>query len=95
MTNPATLVKLPDNLTQTKRRMPTETDIERIRNMTGTPDGIFLNFLLYTGLRLGEALAIRWGDIDPAQEIIEVRQSLYFAGKNQGKLKEPKTEAGC
>lgn len=94
LANPAALVKLPDNLAQTKRKMPTEEDIERIKSMKDTPDGLFLNFLLYTGLRLGEALAVRWGDIDPVKEIIEVHQSLYFAGKNQGELKEPKTEAG-
>lgn len=94
LVNPAALVKLPENLAQTKRKMPAEDQIERIKNMTDTPDGLFLNFLLYTGLRLGEALAIRWGDIDPQTEMIEVHQAVYFAGSNQGQLKNPKTEAG-
>lgn len=94
MQNPAALVKLPDKLPQARRKMPQTGQIERIKAMAETPDGLFLNFLMYTGLRLGEALAIRWGDIDPEREMIHVSRSLYYAGKNQGQIKAPKTEAG-
>ena len=94
MQNPAALVKLPDKLPQARRKMPSPNQIERIKAMADTKDGLFLNFLMYTGLRLGEALAITWGDIDLPNEKICVFRSLYYAGKNQGELKTPKTEAG-
>lgn len=51
-------------------------------------------FILYTGLRLGEALALQWKDIDEEAGVIHVWRSLYWAGKNQGEFKPPKTEAG-
>ena len=82
MQNAAALVKLPDKLPQAKRKMPAAAQIEQIKVMADTPDGLFLNFLMYSGLR------------DPVGETIQVRRSLYFAGRNQGELKEPKSEAG-
>ena len=94
MQNAAALVKLPDKLPQARRKMPAPAQIEAIKALVDTPDGLFLNFLMYSGLRLGEALALRWEDVDPVGETIRVRRSLYFAGRNQGELKEPKSEAG-
>jgi len=92
--NPAALVKLPDGLRKGKRTMPTQAQIDAIKASVGSKDGLFLYFLMYTGLRLGEALALRWEDIDAAGSMIHVQRSLYFAGQNQGQLKQPKTEAG-
>lgn len=94
MQNPAALVKLPDKLPQAKRKMPTPEQIALIKVIADTPDGLFLNFLMYSGLRLGEALALRWEDINLEKQTIQVRRSLCFAGRNQGELKDPKSEAG-
>lgn len=92
--NPATLVHVPDGLTKNRRTMPTQEEIDAIKALADTPDGRFFYFLMYTGLRLGEALALQWQDIDAIAGVIHVRRSLYWAGKNQGAFKEPKTEAG-
>ncbi len=92
--NPATLVHVPDGLAKGKRTMPVQTEIEAIKASTGTEDGRFFYFLMYTGLRLGEALALQWKDIDAEAGVIHVWRSLYWAGKNQGSFKAPKTEAG-
>ncbi len=94
MQNAAALVKLPDKLPQSKRKMPTPTQIAAIKSEADTPDGLFLNFLMYSGLRLGEALALTWEDVDIEHEVLHVRRSLYFAGRNQGELKAPKSDAG-
>lgn len=94
MQNAAALVKLPDKLPQAKRKMPTQEEIEAIKRAADTPDGLFLNFLMYSGLRLGEALALTWADVDLEHEALHVRRSLYFAGRNQGELKAPKSDAG-
>ena len=92
--NPATLVHVPDGLAKGRRAMPTQKEIDEIKARGDTPDGRPFYFLMYTGLRLGEALALQWRDIDAAAGVIHVRRSLYWAGKNQGDFKEPKTEAG-
>ena len=92
--NPAAPVHIPDGLAKGRRTMPTQAEIDTIKLRAGTPDGRLFYFLMYTGLRLGEALALQWQDIDSAAGVIHVRRSLYWAGKNQGDFKEPKTEAG-
>lgn len=92
--NPAAMVHVPDGLAKTKRKMPTAREIEIIKANVDTPDGLFFYFLMYTGLRLGEALALQWKDLDPQKGTIHVWRSLYWPGKNKGEFKPPKTEAG-
>lgn len=94
LANPATLVHIPDGLSKSKRTMPTDEEIAAIQARADTPDGRPFYFILYTGLRLGEALALQWKDIDEEAGVIHVWRSLYWAGKNQGEFKPPKTEAG-
>ena len=55
--------------------------------------GLFAFFLLYTGLRRGELLALKWEDIDFENHVINVRQAVTYGG-NQPKIKTPKTQAG-
>jgi len=53
----------------------------------------FFVFLFGTGVRIGEAIALRWEDISFVEKSIKISRSLYYAG---GKYFEgpPKTEAG-
>lgn len=92
--NPAVLVHIPDGLPKEKRKMPLCSEIEIIKQHKDTKDGLLFYFLMYTGLRRGEALALQWKDIDVKSALIHVRRSLYFADSNVGRFKEPKTEAG-
>lgn len=52
----------------------------------------FLEFLLYTGIRTGEAVGIRWQDIDLDRRLISIKQSI---GRERGGYtkvrKKPKT----
>ena len=48
---------------------------------------------LFTGLRRGELLALRWGNVDLDDEVIRVRQSLEET-KVRLRFKEPKSRAG-
>jgi integrase len=73
--------------------MPTEHEIEVVKNSTAADFGMFAYFILYTGLRRGEALALRYEDIDFNKKVIHVRRSAYWMG-NSPHIKEPKTEAG-
>ena len=89
--NPCVAVKVPKNLSKKRREPPTEDQIAKI-----TPDtemGLFAYFMLYTGLRRGELLALRWENIDFENHVIHVRHGVSYPG-NQPKLKDPKTSAG-
>lgn len=54
---------------------------------------IFL-FALYTGMRKGEILGLRWKDVDFDRSILYVRQSLEYSRGKAPRFKEPKTRAG-
>jgi integrase len=49
--------------------------------------GTFYVFLLYTGLRLGEALALKWSDIDLEKRTVNVSRTIVYVrdrSKNDG-----------
>lgn len=92
-TNPCGPVKLPSGLPKAKRDMPTEEQLEAVKKGVKEPFGLFPYMLLYTGMRRGELLALRWEDIDLEAGVIRVTKSVYFAG-SASVVKEPKTESG-
>ncbi len=89
--NPAASVTIPKGLKATKRTSADRSDEEIIKS---NPDlWLFPFFILYTGLRLGEALALTGEDIDLKNRTITVSKSAYFES-NKTLIKDPKTEAG-
>lgn len=91
--NPARIVRLPKNLKTTKRELPDDADIQRVKDNISAPFGLFAFFIMCTGLRRGEALALTYNDIDFDRKTISVTKSVYYES-NQPLVKEPKTEAG-
>ena len=55
--------------------------------------GLWAMIMLFAGLRRGEALALRWDDIDFDKKNIHVHQALHFDG-NIGIIGKTKTESG-
>jgi integrase len=49
---------------------------------------------LFTGMRLGEVLALRWGRVDLDGKVIQVREALEETKKHGIRFKVPKTRAG-
>lgn len=91
--NPATSVRIPKNLSKTKRDIPSEEDIEAVKNSLSCTFGLFAYFLLYTGCRRGEALALQYKDINVENKTIKICKSVYQENNNP-KIKKPKTKAG-
>ena len=96
--NPCSYITIPKGHGSKKRRAPTTDEIEKIKKSIDIeyksfPVGFLAVFLLYTGCRKGEALALTFGDLDLRNMRIHVTKSVYFVN-NEGKIKKPKTEAG-
>ena len=91
--NPSEQVRIPKGLKKTSRRAPTEEEIEIVKANVDKPFGLFYFFILYTGCRRGEALAIQFKDIDRDNKIIHITKSIYYA-PNQPEIKGPKSESG-
>lgn len=91
--NPADAVKVPKGLKKNHREMPEDEELEIIKRSIDKTFGLLPYFILYTGLRKGEALALTYGDIDRKRKIITVSKSVYH-DNNRPKIKTPKTDAG-
>lgn len=92
--NPVLSVRLPKGLKRGKRTAPADTQIKTIFENASQPFGLFPVFLICTGLRKSEALALTWEDVDFKLKQISVTKSIdYTVGANP-KIKPPKTEAG-
>lgn len=91
--NPCSSVSLPKGLHRGRRELPKKEQVEAIKNGFELPFGLFACALLYSGLRRGELMGLRWEDIDRQTDTIYVRRSVYFV-ENDPHIKEPKTEKG-
>ena len=49
---------------------------------------------LFTGMRLGEILALRWGNVDLEGKVVKVRESLEQTKAHGLRFKAPKSKAG-
>lgn len=92
--NPVLSVKLPRGLKKGKRKAPNDEQIKIICQNIDKPFGLFPFFLLCTGMRRSEVLALTWDDIDLKNKVIHVTKSVDYTIHSKPKLKEPKTKAG-
>lgn len=65
--------------------------ISRLRSHRLFPLGMIA---LFTGMRIGEVLALRWGRVDLDRKIIEVREAIEETKAHGIRVKTPKTKAG-
>lgn len=91
--NPARDVFVPRGLKHDRREIASDDDIKRIRYSTDCTFGMFAYWVLYTGLRRSELLALRWNDIDVNNRTIYIKRTMYCVSDSP-KLKVPKTTAG-
>jgi len=89
--NPAENLELPAAKEGTHRSI---TDYERKKILEVTEThyaGLWVKFMLYTGLRPGECRALEWRHIDFEKKLIHVEQAMK-AGTNE--IGEPKSKSG-
>lgn len=89
--NPCSAAKTPKGLEKEKRTSASEEDEKRIKEAKDL--WLLPYFALYSGMRKGEILALKWKDVDFENNLIEVYKSVYHEG-DRPKLKGTKTEAG-
>lgn len=91
--NPARELSVSRSLPKTRREMPSDDDVKLVKACTRCTFGMFAYWVLYTGCRRGELLALTWEDVNLDTRTITVSKSVYVES-NKPKLKQPKTEAG-
>lgn len=90
--NPALHIEKPDSESESRRALTEAEKAAVLEVGKSDPEGFFLLLLYYTGLRRGEALGLRWEDVDLKEKMIAVRRDVDFATGEIGKLKSEKSE---
>jgi integrase len=85
-TNPARLVRRAKLPKRAEVRPLAPATVERMRAASSPRDATLISVLAYSGLRPGEALALRWGDVRERTILVERSLSL-------GQAKDTKTTA--
>ena len=91
--NFSSALKIKRNAPKTKRQMLTEEQIRTVNNSYNDEFGLYAYFLLWTGLRRGELLALQWKDINLEERTVSITKSVIYVS-NQPEIKSPKTESG-
>lgn len=96
--NPCMAVKAPSVDTPEKEVLAADEVHALLEAFSDTPRGRAVRdaavFLLGTGVRPGEALALHWSDVDRAKQTAWIHQSVEKVGKQAARLKDVKTKRG-
>lgn len=92
--NVATLIDLPGGPRRQIEPLEPEAASALLAAARGHRHEHLYAFLLATGLRLGEALGLRWADVDMEQGKLRVHNALERLPGQPWRLIEPKSEAG-
>lgn len=85
--NPAAEVKISKGLPKKTREALTEEQEKKVKTEWRNVEfGLFALFLLYTGMRRGEALAVTYQDTDRKKGIIRVNKKLSYASSSRPTL---------
>ncbi len=95
--NPVEPTKIPRQLKKSKRELPSNEDIQKVIDNADSEFGFFAFFLLFTGCRKGEALALQYKDIDLNNRQIHIHKTIVYSEQNQNTpivQQTTKTESG-
>ncbi len=87
-------IKLPKKPYKEKRVL-TDAEYDRLQTAALSPkQRLFVDILLYTGLRRGEALALRHSDIDIENKVLSVNKTVVFKDNDAEIKPTPKSTSG-
>ena len=88
-------IKYSEKETVVREALPSEVIRQIIADIGALPlmEKRLMALLLFTGMRRGEILGLRWEDIDFEKRMIEVRRNATYA-ENQAQITTPKTSNG-
>ena len=91
--DPTQYIKPPKGVASVHREAITEEQMKIVEKSTECTFGLLAYFLMYTGLRKGELLALQWKDIDFTKKEIYITKSVCHHD-NKPHIKTPKTKSG-
>lgn len=94
--NAAKDVEVDRSLPSRRRTIPADAELRKIMDAWDDepPFGRFAYWLVWSGLRKGELLALTWEDVDLRTRTISVSKTWYSYNNRPG-VKPPKTESGA
>ncbi len=89
-------ISIPSTKANEREALPLDQFKEIISNLKllSIPDKLFLVLVMFTGMRRGEVLGLRWEDIDREAGLIHIRRNVTHAGGNRPVIGTPKTKSG-
>lgn len=85
--NPVLKTRMPRRNAVPEKTLIQPEDIKKVLENLSEPSRSIAGLLVYTGMRIGEVLALRWRDVDLKSGNLRVRQTVY-----EGHFDEPKTK---
>ena len=92
--NPAEHAELPQKLPKKLRDIPDDETIKKVMSSSDLTFGDFALFLLLTGCRRGEALALQYKDINIKEKTISINKNVTYNGNKPTLENHTKTHAG-
>lgn len=92
--NPAEHAELPQKLPKRPRDIPDDKTIKKVMSSSDLTFGDFALFLLLTGCRRGEALALQYKDINFKEKTISINKNITYNGNKPILENHTKTHAG-
>ena len=89
-------IAIPSTKSYDREALPMEQFKEIIASLStlSAADKRLLVLMMFTGMRRGEVLGLRWEDIDTDAGMIHVRRNVTHAGGNKPVIGTPKTKSG-
>ncbi len=92
--NAAGLADVPKGLAKEGAPLEPEQASTLLASAADQPIGPLVTVLLASGLRLGEALGLRWDDVDLERSRLQVRSTLVRVRGEHWRLGPPKSQSG-
>lgn len=89
-------ISIPSTKANEREALPLDQFKEIISNLKllSAQDKQFLVLVMFTGMRRGEVLGLRWEDIDTEAGLIHIRRNVTHPGGNRPVIGTPKTNSG-